>query len=268
MSAIVAAIQMNSGLKVADNLKQAALFIQQAVEQGAKLIVLPEMFPILGLADTDKITVCEQLGSGPIQDFLAQQASQHKIWLIGGTIPLATTNPQKIRAACLVYNDDGHVVARYDKMHLFDVQVGEKNYCESNITEPGTEAVVVTTPFGRIGLMVCFDIRFTMLTHDLVSKGAEIIAIPTAFTAITGAAHWDILTKATAILSQCYVIAACQTGTHANGRQTYGHSVIIDPWGKMLQQLPTEVGAISAAIDLSYLQTVRNNIPLRPNSFL
>lgn len=263
MKNYVAAIQMTSGDKVAKNLQQAEELIAKAVSAKAKLLVLPEMFPIIGKTEFEKMQVSEAEGVGPIQNFLSNQAAKNKVWIVGGTIPLLTKDPTKVRSACLVYNDEGKQVARYDKIHMFDVFVGEDAYKESNTIEPGDKAIVVDTPFGKLGLAICYDIRFPELAQSLVAKGAMLIAVPTAFTAITGAAHWNILLRALAIQSQCYVIAGCQAGLHPNGRQTHGDSMIIDPWGTVMEHLTAGLGVVTAEIDLTKLQQIRDKMPLQ-----
>lgn len=260
----VAAIQMCSTPDVDENLKAAEKLIAHAAERGAQLIVLPEMFAIIGSRADDKVCVKETSGSGKIQNFLAKQAQKHQLWLVGGTIPLAADNASKVRAASLVYNANGAVVARYDKMHLFDVTLSELEYYrESDSTEPGNEVVVVDTPVGKLGLSVCFDIRFPQLYRQLVQAGAEILVIPSAFTQKTGAAHWGLLARARAVDTFCYVIGACQGGTHVGGRQTYGHSLIVHPWGSVLSQLDgIDEGVATAEIDLAELHAIRRSIPL------
>lgn len=263
MFTTVAAIQMNSGNDVKKNLQQAEILIKQSAQQGASLIVLPEMFAMMGANETDKVRIAESIGKGLIQDFLAAQALTHNVWLVGGTIPLLTDDPTKVAAACLIYNPQGQIAARYDKIHLFDVQVDSLHYAESTTTQPGTETIVVDTSIGKLGVCVCYDIRFPELARRLVDQGAEIIAVPTAFTQTTGAAHWDILIRALAIQTQCFVIAACAVGKHPSGRITYGHSVIIDPWGTVLTSLEDNIGSINAAIDLTQIATVRKNMPIQ-----
>ncbi|MDH4276142.1 MAG: carbon-nitrogen hydrolase family protein, partial [Gammaproteobacteria bacterium] len=220
----VAAIQMASGPNVAANLIEAERLIMIAAKEGAKLVVLPENFAIMGMSEQDKVKIREQPGQGPIQAFLAEQAAKHKIWLVGGTIPLVATDPNKVRAACLLFNDKGKQVARYDKIHMFDVEIVDtrERYIESQTIEAGSETVVVDTPFGKLGLAVCYDLRFPELFRRLLDQGAEIIAVPSAFTAITGKAHWETIVRARAIENLCYVIAAAQGGYHVNGRETYG----------------------------------------------
>ncbi len=265
----VACVQMTSTSDVTQNLSAAKKLIQQAVEQQARLVVLPEMFALMGMDQMDKLKQREKIGSGPIQDFLREQSAQHKIWLVGGTIPIAVANnSEKARAACLLFNDHGECVARYDKVHLFDVDLLDVNrrgkqesYRESKIIEPGGEVVVIPTPFGRLGLAVCYDVRFPELFRQMLSKQVEIIVLPTAFTYTTGVAHWDVLVRARAIENLSYVIAACQTGVHVNGRKTYGHSMMVNPWGEVIVSLPQEPGVIVAEIDLEKLHQVRHDFP-------
>lgn len=263
MTSVIAAIQMNSSNDVQKNLQQAKQLIEQTAAKNAKLIVLPEMFAMMGKQDVDKLKIAEQFNTGRIQNFLAQQARQHQVWIVGGTIPLVTDDKNKVIAACLVYDPQGHVVARYDKIHLFDVHVATQKYSESETTKAGNKAVVLDTPFGRLGLCVCYDIRFPELARKLVEQGAEIIAIPTAFTQTTGAAHWSTLIRALAIQTQCFVVAACEVGQHPSGRSTYGHSTIIDPWGNILALQESSIGNITATIDLKFVEEVRKKMPLQ-----
>jgi predicted amidohydrolase len=260
----IAAIQMCSSDKVNENLATAKKLIIEAVKGDAKLIVLPEMFAIMGKHDQDKLAIKEDLGHGEIQGFLAEQAKAHQVWIVGGTIPIACADKNKVRAACLMYNPQGMMIARYDKIHLFDISLSEKDtYKESQTTEPGNKLVVIDTPFGKIGLAVCYDIRFPEMFRALCNKGAEIILIPTAFTAKTGEAHWELLTRSRAVDGFCYVVGACQGGTHANGRQTYGNSMIVEPWGSIIAKLAgTESGVIYSNIDLEHLRTIRKSIPI------
>lgn len=258
----VAAIQMASGPNVSGNLHEAARLIANAAAAGAKLVCLPENFALMPLKDEDRWNATERDGDGPLQTFLAQQARQHRVWLIGGTIPLAAPKNKKIRAACLLYNDRGERVARYDKMHLFDVQLenGEE-YCESRLFEGGDETVVVDTPFGRLGLAVCYDLRFPELFRRMLARDAEIFALPSAFTAVTGKAHWEILLRARAIENLAWVIAGAQGGYHINGRETHGDSMIVDPWGEVLDRLPRGSGIVVAELDNRRQQQVRNSLP-------
>lgn len=263
MMAQVAAIQMASGPNVGANLLESARLISKAVDGGAQLVVLPENFAIMGLSETEKVAVREQPGSGPIQDFLAQTAIKHKVWIVGGTLPLVAQVPNKVRSACLLYNSDGKRVARYDKMHLFDVRLndGEETYVESQTIEAGDQAVVTDTPMGRLGLAICYDLRFPEQFRAMLDMGMEVIALPSAFTAITGRAHWEVLVRARAIENLCYVVAAGQGGYHINGRETHGDSMIVDPWGTVLDRLPRGSGYVSAAIDRDRLANTRRNFP-------
>lgn len=259
----VAAIQMASSPSVGSNLTEAARLISRAVDAGADLVVLPENFAYMGLKEHDKLAVAEQPGSGQIQNFLATQADKHRVWIIGGTIPLRCASPTHVRAACLMFNDRGKQVARYDKIHMFDVKLQEtgETYSESETVEQGREVVVVDTPFGRLGLAVCYDIRFPELFRRMVNEKVEVIAIPSAFTATTGRAHWEVLNRARAIENLSYVIAAAQGGYHINGRETHGDSMIVDPWGKVLDRLPRGSGFVTANINLDMLQQLRRNFP-------
>lgn len=259
----VAAIQMASGPNVSANLTEAGRLISRAVDAGAALIVLPENFAIMGMHEIDKVKVGEQPGSGPIQDFLAEQARKHGIWIVGGTLPLQADDQQRIRAACLLFDDQGHQVARYDKVHLFDVHLAEnaETYNESETIEPGREATVVETPFGRLGMAVCYDLRFPELFRSMADQGVELVALPSAFTAITGKAHWEVLVRARAIENLIYVVAAAQGGYHVNGRETYGHSMIVDPWGMVLDELPSGSGFVSARLDPKRIADTRRNFP-------
>ncbi|RRQ21250.1 carbon-nitrogen hydrolase family protein [Thiohalobacter thiocyanaticus] len=259
----VASIQMASGPNVNANLLEAERMIEEAAKRGAELVVLPENFAIMGIHESDKVEQREASGEGPIQEFLARQARRHRLWLVGGTVPLQADAPDKIRAACLLINPEGERVARYDKMHLFDVEVvgsGEK-YTESETIEPGNDITVVDTPFGRLGLSVCYDLRFPELYRVMLDRGVEILAVPSAFTALTGKAHWDALVRSRAIENLCYVIASAQGGYHLNGRETYGNSMIVDPWGTVLERLPRGTGVIMAKLDRGYLESTRRLFP-------
>lgn len=261
----IAALQMCSSHSVEENLLTAANLISQAVQNKAQLIVLPEMFAIMGKKPTDKVDARETYGSGKIQNFLSAQAKIHKIWIVGGTIPIACDNEHKVRAASIVYDHNGNTVARYDKIHLFDVTVSEtESYRESDTTEPGNDIVVVDTPVGKLGLTVCYDIRFAGLYTELLNRGAEILAIPSAFTVKTGEAHWQLLCRARAVENFCYVIGSAQGGTHSSGRQTYGHSLIVEPWGTVVQEqlLPGD-GVVYADVDLKKLHEIRASIPVK-----
>lgn len=260
---LVAAIQMASGPKVDANLIEAARLIGLAASQGAKLVALPENFFLMGMKETDKVAIKEEDGEGPIQNFLKEQASKHGIWLVGGTVPIKADADNKIRAACLVYNDQGERVARYDKIHLFDVSLTENNetYSESETIESGSDIVIVDTPFCKLGLAICYDLRFPELFRYMAREGAEVIILPSAFTDITGRAHWETLVRARAIENLAYMIAPCQGGFHANGRQTYGDSMIVDPWGRVLDRLPKGSGVVVAEVDCNQVRSTRTTFP-------
>jgi len=255
----VAAIQMASGPNVSANLSEAERLIEIAVNQGAKLIVLPEYFAIMGLKDTDKIKVREEEGHGQIQDFLSKTAKKHKIWLIGGSVPLACTSPKKVRNSCLVYDDKGKQVARYDKIHLFGLDLGNEHYHEETTIEPGNAIKVVDTPFGKIGLSICYDLRFPELYRAMGE--VNIIVVPSAFTDTTGKAHWETLIRARAIENLCYVVAPAQGGYHISGRETHGNSMIVDPWGVVLDRLPRGSGVVMATMNPKYQESLRNSLP-------
>ncbi|HRX61061.1 MAG TPA: carbon-nitrogen hydrolase family protein [Candidatus Competibacter sp.] len=261
---ILAAIQMVSGPNIAENLAVAAELLAQAAAEGARLAVLPENFALMGRGEGDKVVVRETEGEGPIQAFLAEQASRHRLWLVGGTIPLRTASDERrVRAACLLFDDRGQQVARYDKVHLFDVQVvgSAERYAESDTIEPGDRYVVANTPLGRLGLAVCYDLRFPEQFRALVDRGMEILVLPAAFTAATGRAHWETLLRARAIENQCYVVASAQGGQHANGRETHGDSLIIDPWGEILRRLPQGAGVVLAEFERERLEKIRRQFP-------
>ena len=268
----IAAVQMASGTNISANLIEVSRQISNAVTAGAKLVVLPESFAIMGLQDSDQVKVAEDEGIGPIQNFLSEQAKKNKIWIIAGTVPINlesnnTEYEKKIYAACLVYDEKGEKVSRYDKIHLFDVHLEKSNetYNESETIQAGNKAVVVETPFGKIGLSICFDLRFPELFRQLVLLGAEIIVVPAAFTVSTGKAHWEVLLRARAIENLCYVIASAQGGYHVNGRETYGDSMIVDPWGVVLDRLAQGSGYVIADIDIEDINSIRKKFPVLEN---
>lgn len=260
----VAAIQMASGPNLAANLMEAERRIAEAARSGARLVVLPENFGFMGKRDQEILGYGERPGVGPLQQFLAQAASRYGIWLVGGTIPMLSEDPQRLRAACLVMDPRGRQVGRYDKIHLFDVQVpgSEEHYRESAIIEPGADTLVVDTPLGHLGIAVCYDLRFPELFRCLLDRGMELLALPAAFTAVTGRAHWDVLVRARAIENLVFVIAAAQGGYHISGRETYGHSLIVDPWGTVLAEAGRGAGSVVAGIDLQQQRATRSNFPV------
>lgn len=259
----IAAIQMTSGPDVAANLDQVRPLLEDAARRGAQLAVVPENFAFMGLRDADKRAVAEPEGSGPIQDFLATMASRLGMWIVGGTIPLRAGDDGRVAAASVVYDAQGKQAARYDKIHLFDVDIpgrGER-YRESAHVAPGSGTVVVDTPVGRLGLSVCYDVRFPELFRRLSAAGAQILTVPSAFTSPTGRAHWETLMCARAIENLCYVVAPAQSGFHPNGRETYGDTMIVDYWGRVVQRLPRGRGCIVAQIDAERQAEVRQNFP-------
>ena len=255
----VAAIQMASGPNVMGNLNEARRLIAKAAEQGARLVVLPEFFAIMGMSEQDKVAVREQPGHGPIQSFLGEIARQHKIWLVGGSIPLAASAPDKVLNSCLVFDAQGEQVARYDKIHLFNLELGNERYDEAKTIEPGKQVVVVDSPFGRIGLAVCYDLRFPELFRAM--KDVDIIVLPAAFTETTGKMHWEVLVRARAVENLAYMIAAAQGGYHVSGRETHGNSMIVGPWGSVLDRLPRGSGVVIAEVNPSYQDSLRTSLP-------
>jgi predicted amidohydrolase len=255
----VAAVQLAAGPSVAANLNEARRLIGMAAKQGAKLVALPEYFAIMGMQDTDKVKVREEEGTGPIQQFLSDTAKKHKIWLVGGSVPLVSSDASRVRNSCLVYDDKGKLVARYDKIHLFGFDMGKEHYSEQRTIEPGSEIKVIDSPFGRLGLSICYDLRFPELYRAM--KDVDIILVPSAFTETTGKAHWEPLIRARAIENLAYVIAPAQGGYHLNGRETHGDSMIVDPWGVVLDRLPRGSGVVIASINPDYVRRLRKSLP-------
>ena len=260
---IVGAIQLASGNNVSANLLEAERQAEAAVKQGAELIVLPENFAFIGRSCSDTNALREEPGDGPLQSFLSQLASKLDVWVVGGTIPLEADDAAKWRAACTVYDAHGRQIARYDKQHLFDVNLVESDeqFVESESIESGDRVVVIDSPVGRLGISVCYDLRFPELYRAMLDRGVEVIALPAAFTAITGRAHWETLVRARAIENLAYVIAAAQGGFHIASRQTYGHSMIVDPWGTKLAERERGNGCVVAAVDRDFQHTTRRNFP-------
>ena len=255
----IAAIQMVSGPEVAPNLAAAERLVSAAAAAGAKLAALPENFYLIGRHETDKVSVRERDGQGPIQEFLSATARKNKLWIVGGTAPLSTEDEKRIRGACLAYDDNGRRVARYDKMHLFRFEGGGKEtYDESRKLQAGDRPVAIQSPFGRLALSVCYDVRFPELYRGL---GAfDVMFVPSAFTVPTGAAHWETLLRARAIENKAYVVAPAQGGTHASGRRTWGHSMIVDPWGEILASRDEGEGVVLAELDPERLTEVRRKL--------
>lgn len=261
-----AAIQMVSGADVQRNLAEAERLLTQAAAAGAVLAVLPENFAFMGASDEAKLAIAETPGAGPIQEFLATQARKLSLWLLGGTLPLRTsakTGESGAYASALLFNADGQQVSRFDKWHLFDVHIPERDerYEESRSTLAGDSLQVLDTPVGRLGLAVCYDLRFPELFRRMADEQVEVIALPSAFTAATGRAHWEVLLRARAIENLSYVIAPNQGGLHENGRETWGDSMIVDPWGQVLTRLPRGAGVVTAEINLATLRATRARFP-------
>ena len=262
----VAAIQMASGPNVASNLAEAERLIELAVGGGARLVALPEFFAIMGMKDADVVKAREAEGHGPIQAFLSRMAKKHRIWLIGGSVPLEASALNKVRNSCLVYDERGKLVARYDKIHLFGLDLGNERYQESKLIEPGDTIVVINSPFGRIGLSICYDLRFPELYRAM--PDVDIIVVPSAFTATTGRAHFETLIRARAIENLAYVVAPAQGGYHLSGRETHGDSMIVDPWGVVLDRLPRGSGVVIANINSAYQASLRKSLPALQHRFI
>jgi predicted amidohydrolase len=255
----IAGVQMASGPNVTANLNEARRLIEMAAEQGAKLVALPEWFACMGLKDTDKVAMRERDGEGPIQKFLSDTARRQRIWLIGCSVPLEAPEPTRVYNSLLVYDDSGKRVARYDKIHLFALDLGQDRFTEERTIHPGKDVNVIDTPFGRIGLSVCYDLRFPELYRAM--KGVDLIVVPSAFTETTGRAHWEPLIRARAIENLAYVLAPAQGGYHLSGRETHGHSMIVDPWGVVLDRLPRGSGIVAAGINPTYQAQLRSSLP-------
>ncbi len=259
----VAAVQMTSGPDVDANLHSAAALLGEAAREGARVALLPENFAFMGLRDVDKRAVAERDGDGPVQQFLSRRARELKLWIVAGTMPISERPGERVAAACLVYDDAGQRVARYDKIHLFDVDIPERDekYRESAHIAPGSRPVLVPTPAGLLGLSVCYDVRFPELYRPMAAAGAQWFTVPSAFTVPTGRAHWETLLRARAIENLSFVVAAGQWGRHASGRETYGDSIIIDYWGTVLARLGAGQGVIVATLDLPAQQLARRDFP-------
>jgi predicted amidohydrolase len=264
----IAAVQMVSTPRVADNLDAARRLVAEAAGGGARLIALPEYFCLLGQTDRDKLAVAEAPGDGPIQRMLAETARAHGVWLIGGTLPLkilpstaADGDAARVMNANLVFSPAGEQTARYDKMHLFAYDNGRERYDEARTLRPGRTPVAFDADGWRVGLSVCYDLRFPELYRALVKPPCDLLSVPSAFTYTTGAAHWEVLLRARAIENQCYVVAAAQGGRHENGRRTFGHSLIVDPWGEIVACLDEGEGVVAAELSRERIDSVRSQLP-------
>jgi deaminated glutathione amidase len=257
----IAAVQMVSTPDVARNLAAAAALVARAADEGAQLVALPEYFCLMGQRDDDKLGIAESDGDGPIQAFLADAARRHGLWLVGGTLPIRATTPGRVRNACCVYGPDGARIARYDKIHLFAFDNGREHYDEGRVLEAGTEPVAFDAGGLRIGLSICYDLRFPELYRALMQPACDVLVVPAAFTHTTGLAHWELLLRARAVENQCHVLASAQGGLHENGRRTFGHSMVIDPWGEVLAVCPEGEGVASADAALDRRASVRLQLP-------
>ena len=255
----VAAIQMVSSIQIQENIETARKLIAQAAEQGAKLVCLPEYWPSIGRNDAEKLDQAEEFGKGPVQEFMAEVAKEHGIWLIGGTLSLVAPVENKVLNTTLVYDPQGKVISRYDKIHLFSYASGSEAYDESQYIASGDDVISFETPFGRVGLTVCYDLRFPELFRALGE--CALIVVPSAFTYTTGKVHWEILLRARAIENQCYVMAPAQGGRHETGRRTWGQTVLIDPWGQIIGELQEGEGVVLGELDQSLLASVREKLP-------
>ncbi len=255
----VAAVQMVSGSEVGPNLRQAGALLAEAAASGARLAVLPEHFALIGRHENDKVAVRERFGEGPIQAFLAEAARRHGFWLLGGSIPLECPDPARVFNASLLFDPDGRCVARYDKIHLFGLDLPGERFTEARTVMAGTRPCAVDTPLGRLGLSICYDMRFPELYRALGDP--DVICVPSAFTVPTGRAHWETLLRARAIENQAWVVAAAQGGVHATGRETWGHSLVVDPWGEVTACRPRDPGVVLANIDPARLADVRERLP-------
>jgi deaminated glutathione amidase len=260
---VVAAIQMVSSPNVLENLASAARLIGEAADAGANLVQLPEYFCIMGAKDTDKVAVREPFGDGPIQTALANLAAKHHLWILGGTLPLEAGSQTRVRNALLVFDPEGRQIGRYDKIHLFSFTNAEQSFDEARTNEPGNQPVALDLDVAgttlRVGLSVCYDLRFPELYRAL--GACDLMVVPSAFTFVTGQAHWEVLLRARAIENQCYVLAAAQGGRHVTGRRTFGHSILIDPWGEVMGLLPEGEGIVSGVIDRSRILETRTRLP-------
>ncbi len=263
-SVTLGVVQMCSSTHLSQNLNVASQLIHEAAAKGAELIVLPEYFPLMGKNESDKLAIVEVAGKGTIQAFLSEQAKQHNVWLFAGSMPIQSKEVKRPYGRLHVFNNRGECVSHYDKIHLFDVSVedNQKQYCESKGTTPGKSPVICDTPWGKVGLAICYDLRFPELFRKYATLGADLVVLPAAFTQVTGKAHWEVLLRARAIENQCFMVASAQAGHHENGRQTWGHSMVVDPWGEIMGQLQQESSVLVVTVDLHQLSSLRKRMPV------
>ena len=260
----IASIQLTSGPNIQANLLEVSKYLEEISKGKSALVVLPENFAFMPENDISFVKNAEVEGSGPIQEFIAENAAKYKIWIIAGTIPIKTKNPNKVTSSTLVFDDKGQIVARYDKIHLFDVQLphSDESYNESEVFEPGKDLKVIETPVGIIGLSICYDLRFPELFRLLHSSDVEIIVLPAAFTEQTGKVHWETLVRARAIENLCYMVTSCQDGYHITGRQTHGNSMIVNPWGQIMSKIASGSGFVESEINHKQLTSIREKFPV------
>ncbi|MEM9102106.1 MAG: carbon-nitrogen hydrolase family protein [Pseudomonadota bacterium] len=260
---LMSVIQMTSSESISDNLKQAEALIVEAVSAGARLVALPETFALMPKHHSMRLEATETLGDGQMQNWMSRVSQENQCWIVGGTIASKSADGQRPFATCLIYDDQGLVRGQYQKIHLFDASLKQgESFRESSFTSPGNSPLVIDSPFGRLGVIVCYDVRFPELVRIMAQSGMDYLFIPSAFSVPTGIAHWELLLRARAVENQCYVIAPAQCGKHENGRTSYGHSMIIDPWGRVLASLENEQGVLTVDVDKSRIQEVSNQLPI------
>jgi len=261
---IVASIQLTSGPNIQANMYEVANYFDEISKTKCKVVVLPENFALMPADDLDFIKHAEEEGNGPIQEFVIESAKKYKFWIVAGTIPIKTKNPNKVTATTFVYDDKGEMVCRYDKMHLFDVKLpnSDESYNESRVFEHGDKIKVIETPLGITGLSCCYDLRFPEIFRLQHKYNVETFILPAAFTEQTGKVHWETLVRTRAIENLCYMVTACQEGYHISGRKTHGNTMIVNPWGQIISRLPSGKGFIEADINIKQLHSVRENFPV------
>lgn len=260
--AVIAVVQFATKKDLAENLQEAEQFIQQAVNKKAQCVIFPEEFITLGMTHNAKLLLAEPYLSGPLQAKMAEWAKRYNIWIVGGTLPIQSDDAKKYYSSCIIWDNQGHTVGRYDKIHLFDVEVNDKeSFSESSYVQAGEKITLITTPFGKMGIAICYDIRFPELFRHFALQGADMIVLPSAFTQPTGKVHWEILLRARAIENLCYVIAPDQVGMRLSGHGTYGHSMVVDPWGEIIAQAEEKPALLVVELDLDNMHQIRQRFP-------